>query len=152
MIIITWDDILFRCTASFSSPGSPLANKSSIFLLQSRSWKNTGTALRPLHTERQWLIWGSTSTLVSYLINWDRNPILEWLAWFIKKTEEFNQNDIASDIPPLMLALCVNVPSLVTYTSFTVVFRGHLTLRTKHSCAASDEQLNFTNEYEMCVE
>ena len=43
-----------------------------------------------------------------YLINWDCTPFFERLAWFIKKSKEFNQTDIASDITALMLALSVN--------------------------------------------
>ena len=40
----------------------------------------------------------STSTLASYLINWDCIAFLEWLTWFIKKTMQFNQSDITSHI------------------------------------------------------
>ena len=48
--------------------------------------------------------------LASYLINWGCNPFLERLAWFIKKSKQFNQSDIASDIAAVMLTLSVNLP------------------------------------------
>ena len=49
------------------------------------------------------------STLISYLINWGCNPFLEEIAWFINKSKQFNQSDIANDIA-LMLTLSVNRP------------------------------------------
>ena len=44
--------------------------------------------------------------LALYLINWDCNPFLNWLAWYIKKSKQFNQSDIAV----LTLTLSVNGP------------------------------------------
>ena len=52
----------------------------------------------------------SVSTLAWYLINWGCKPYLEWFAWSIKKRKQFNQSDIASNIPALTLALSVNWP------------------------------------------
>ena len=46
--------------------------------------------------------------LTSYLITWDCNPFLVSLAWCIKKSKQFNQIDIASDVTALALRLSVN--------------------------------------------
>ena len=40
----------------------------------------------------------SESTLASYLINCSCNLFVEWLAWFIRKSKQFNQRNITSDI------------------------------------------------------
>ena len=47
-------------------------------------------------------------TLASYLINGDCKPVLVQLIWVVKKSEQFHQSDIASDIAALMLTLSVN--------------------------------------------
>ena len=47
---------------------------------------------------------------MSYLINWGFNPFLERLPWFIKKSKQFNQSDIASKIAALTLTISVNGP------------------------------------------
>ena len=36
------------------------------------------------------------------------NPFLDWLVWFIKKSKQFNQSHIVSDIVALTLTLSVN--------------------------------------------
>ena len=52
----------------------------------------------------------SASMIASCLINWGCNPVLERIAWFIKKSKQFNQSDIASDIAALTLMFNVNEP------------------------------------------
>ena len=53
------------------------------------------------------------SALASYLINWDCNLFLDWLAWLMKKTRQINQSYIATDMAALMVTLSVMGPYLV---------------------------------------
>ena len=48
--------------------------------------------------------------LAAYVINWGRNPFLKRCTWFIKKSKQFNQSDIISDISALTLTLTLNKP------------------------------------------
>ena len=48
--------------------------------------------------------------IASYLINWGRSPLLEWLTWFTMQSKQFNQSDIASDITAMTLTFSVNGP------------------------------------------
>ena len=54
----------------------------------------------------------SVSMLLSNLINWCYKPVLEWLAWFIMKSKQFNQSEISlvTFVAVLMLMLRVNRP------------------------------------------
>ena len=49
----------------------------------------------------------SVPMIASFLINWGCNPFLEWVAWFINKSMQLIQNNIASDIAALTLTLSV---------------------------------------------
>ena len=51
----------------------------------------------------------SASTLMSYLINFGgQSSFLEQVFWLSKKSDQFNQSDIANDIAALTLTLNVN--------------------------------------------
>ena len=51
----------------------------------------------------------SVSTLASYLINWGCNPFSERFAWFRKKSKQFNQSSVATDMTALTLTLTFSV-------------------------------------------
>ena len=52
----------------------------------------------------------SASTPASYLIKSGYNTFLERLAWFIRKSKQFNVSDITSDITVMTLTPSVNGP------------------------------------------
>ena len=54
----------------------------------------------------------------SCLISWRCNPFLEPLPWFIKKSKQFNQSNITSDLAVLTLMLSVKSASVCTGVLF----------------------------------
>ena len=47
----------------------------------------------------------TASPLASHLIHWGCSPVLEQFTWFIKKSKQFNQRDIARNVAALTLML-----------------------------------------------
>ena len=65
-------------------------------------------ALLHWHNVKTSLHLASASILASYLMNIGCTLFLEWLAWFIKKSKQFNQSKIPNVKAPLTLTFSVN--------------------------------------------
>ena len=75
--------------------------------------------LRPIYTKYQWLIW--SISVNTWFIS-DQLGLQSIYAWFIKKSKQFNQSNIDSDITALTQKLSINRPLLMGLTGHFTCF------------------------------
>ena len=119
-------DLSFRCSSNnYRQKSIPTC---SVFLssvltatdrqLIGRLWVRDSNTLRLVFTKCQWLIWSISINVCVISDQLGLQPILEQLTWFIKKSKQFNQNNITGDMTALTLTLNIDGP-LPLYLSNT---------------------------------
>ena len=100
-----------------------------------RLWVRDSNTLRPVFTKCQWLIWSISINVCVISDQLGLQPILEQLTWFIKKSKQFNQNNITGDMIALAPTLNINGPLplyLSKTSSWSWISRNIKTFKTIH--------------------